>query len=202
MRKSWQNWLTKRFNYQQLKKLSQRDILIFIFKQGYLYLVLILITFVAGVNYANNLILGFCFLISSVLCISFYLTFKQLHGLEIELIADDIGQVGEASHLHLYFRQNEIQHRYLYIEIGEHTEKIFIHSQKQHLSIAFYMQERGAFDYPMVKIYSIYPFGLVRAWTYLYHQKQAWIAPKASFIQTENKHTQNSFEPEIGRAHV
>src|SRR5690606_40156381 len=68
----------------QQKQFSQRDILVFIYRQGYLYLILILITFIAGVNYANNLILGFCFLISAILCISFYLTFKQLHGLQID----------------------------------------------------------------------------------------------------------------------
>ena len=64
-------WMAKRFSLTSSKKLKQRDILIFIYQQGYLYLVLILITFIAGINYANNLILGFCFLISALLCISF-----------------------------------------------------------------------------------------------------------------------------------
>src|SRR5690554_7540209 len=80
----WQHWLEKRFQFQQKKRLTQKDVLVFIYQQGYLYLVLILITFVAGINYANNLILGFCFLISAILCISFYLTFKQLHGLQLD----------------------------------------------------------------------------------------------------------------------
>ncbi len=66
MDKTWQEWLAKRFQFSQQKQLSQKDVLVFIYQQGYLYLVLILITFVAGVNYANNLILGFCFLISAV----------------------------------------------------------------------------------------------------------------------------------------
>jgi len=65
--KTWQNWLAKRFQFSQQKRLSQKDVLVFIYQQGYLYLVLIFITFIAGVNYANNLILGFCFLISAVL---------------------------------------------------------------------------------------------------------------------------------------
>ena len=76
-------WMGKRFQIEDSKSLFQKDILIFIYKQGFLYLVLILITFIAGINYANNLILGFCFLISSILWMSFYLTFKQLYGLKI-----------------------------------------------------------------------------------------------------------------------
>ncbi len=93
----WQNWLVKRFTFQQEKQLKQNDVLVFVYQQGYLFLVLIFITFIAGVNYANNLILGFCFLISAVLCISFYLTFKQLHGLKIDVSSHELGQVGQES---------------------------------------------------------------------------------------------------------
>lgn len=46
--------VSKRFQFEKVKQLSQKDILIFIYQQGYLYLVLILITFIAGINYANN----------------------------------------------------------------------------------------------------------------------------------------------------
>jgi hypothetical protein len=56
----------------------------FLFISKVFYICSDLITFIAGINYANNLILGFCFLISAILCISFYLTFKQLHGFKIE----------------------------------------------------------------------------------------------------------------------
>ena len=62
---------------------------------GFLYLVLILITFIAGINYANNLILGFCFLMSAILCISFYLSFKQLHAITLDVIVDEVGKVNE-----------------------------------------------------------------------------------------------------------
>ena len=197
LRKTWQNWLTKRFKLDQHKKLSQKDVLIFVYQQGYLYLVLIFITFIAGVNYANNLILGFCFLISAVLCISFYLTFKQLHGLNIELVTEDVGQVGQDYFLHLYFQQAFAEPRYLYIEIGDQLKKILIDQSKQQLSVPIEAKQRGEYAYPIVKVYAVYPFGLVRAWTYLYHEKKIWIAPKASYFQAENKFYQASFEPDM-----
>lgn len=123
MNTPWQKWLAKRFQFETVKQLSQKDILIFIYQQGYLYLVLILITFIAGINYANNLVLGFCFLVSAILCISFYLTFKQLHGLEIEIVADEIGQVGQSLDLKLYFKQVQKQPRYLWIKIENQLQK-------------------------------------------------------------------------------
>lgn len=197
MSKAWQTWVKKRFQYHQPKTLSQRDVLVFIYRQGYLYIVLIFISFIAGVNYANNLILGFCFLVSAVLCISFYLTFKQLHGLKIELFTDEVGQVGQAAQLHFYFYQSVKQPRYLYIECDDRIEKVYISEMKQQFSIPFYAENRGLFEYPIIKIYSLYPFGLVRAWTYFYHQKKAWIAPKADVASTDHKIAQNSQEPDM-----
>ena len=107
MQKHIQGWLAKRFRIDGQRTLKQRDILVFMYQQGYLYLVLILITFIAGVNYANNLILGFCFLISAVLCISFYLAFKQLHQLKIEVIVPEVGRVGQAMQIEIIFIRSE-----------------------------------------------------------------------------------------------
>lgn len=197
MDKTWRNWLTKRFQFRQQKQFSQRDILVFIYRQGYLYLILILITFIAGVNYANNLILGFCFLISALLCISFYLTFKQLHGLQIELVADEVGQVGHDMNLHFYFQQQPPRPRYLYIQADEQLHKVYLDESRQHWILPFYAEQRGRFDYPPIRIYSVYPFGLVRAWTYLYHQNFAWVAPQAKAFSAEHRAYQNRFEPDM-----
>ncbi|ANF81519.1 hypothetical protein A3K93_04485 [Acinetobacter sp. NCu2D-2] len=197
MRNIWQGWLKKRFRFQDTKTLKQKDVLIFIYQQGYLFIFLILITFIAGVNYANNLILGFCFLISAVLCMSFYLTFKQLHGLEIELVADELGQVGQSLHLQLYFKQKNIQPRFLYIEYEDQLEKIYLNALVQRCDIKILAKERGLFKYPNLKIYSVYPFGLVRAWTYLFHHAQAWIAPKAEMNDIEHHQASDHFHADM-----
>ncbi len=190
MASAWQNWLSKRFKFQQKKTLAQSDVLVFIYQQGYLFLVLILITFIAGVNYANNLILGFCFLISAVLCISFYLTFKQLHGLTLEVICADIGQAGEAVHLDLFLSQASVQPRFLWVIVDGQRHQLSMMQDKQQFRLSFLAPRRGRFRYPDVQILSVYPFGLVRAWTYLYLDKHSWIAPKAS-----NPAASQSFNP-------
>ena len=197
LKKYWQNWASKRFKFEQFKQLTQKDILIFIYQQGYLFLVLIFITFIAGVNYANNLILGFCFLIGSILCMSFYLTLKQLHGLEITSAMSEVGQVGNSVQLTLYFQQNVKQNRYLWIKTDQHLEKILIQNSKEKITLNFYTNERGKFQFPNVQIYAVYPFGLVRAWTYLYLKNHVWIAPKSLEFQTENKYVQQNFSQDV-----
>lgn len=175
----WKQWLKKRFRFEQSKKIGQRDILIFIYQQGFLYLVLILITFIAGINYANNLILGFCFLISAILCISFYITFKQLHGLEIDIITDEVGQVGHSILFKIYLNQPYSYSRYLSISIDSETQHIHIDQKQSECVIQIQVDQRGQYNYPDIHIASVYPFGLVRAWTYIFHGRHAWIAPQA-----------------------
>ena len=193
----WQQWIERRFKIDQHKQLTQKDVLIFIYQQGYLYLVLIFITFIAGVNYANNLILGFCFLISAVLCISFYITFKQLHALQIQINVVDTPQVGELLSVDIYFKQEVEQARYLWIKTENQLHKLLFNAQQHCFQLNFTTSQRGIFQIPPIQIYSVYPFGLVRAWTYLYVQQPAWVAPQASLHSVENKQQQQNFEPDL-----
>ncbi|WP_122898445.1 DUF58 domain-containing protein [Acinetobacter sp. B51(2017)] len=181
MRAQWQRWAERRFLWQGHKLLKQKDVLVFVYRPGYIYVALILITFVAGVNYANNLILAFCFLISSLLCISFYLAYRQLKGLEITLDYDDVGQVGQAVELIVTLSQTQPRERYLSVNVGLEKQYLHLQHSSQQLRFHFYPAQRGAFYYPDLSLMSMYPLGLVRAWTHLYLKQQliTWVAPQA-----------------------
>lgn len=182
-----QQWIAKRFQVEGSKVLLQKDVLVFIYKHGFLYLVLIVITFIAGINYANNLILGFCFLISAILCISFYLTFKQLHGLQIELVAAEVGQVDQPLILKILLKQSAHTIRYLRLDWQQQEHFLYLDQTQQSLELAVLPEQRGKYALDVVKIYATYPLGLVRAWTYLYPKQKVWIAPKAYDWQKEHK---------------
>ena len=175
-----QDWLAKRFQVSHQTTLSQNRILIFIFGQGYVYIGLILVSFIAGINYGNNLILGFCFLIAAILWMSFYITFKQLHELSIELVLPEVGQVGQELTLQLHLKQPKPRIRYLKLECDALTQTLAVHDTTQIQQLKFLPNARGYFELPRLTLYSSYPFGLVRAWTYLYLQHGVWIAPASA----------------------
>ncbi|MFG0587026.1 DUF58 domain-containing protein [Acinetobacter sp. YQ_14] len=185
-------WIAKRFQVDSVKTLLQKDVLVFIYKQGFLYLILILITFIAGINYGNNLILGFCFLLSAILCISFYLTFKQLHDLKIEIVMPEVGQVNQPSIIRLMLKQQDKTVRYLRIESSQQEQMIFLNQVQQTVELPVLPQQRGLYEFGVIKVYSTYPLGLVRAWTYLYPKQKIWIAPKAHDWQKEHKNQSTS----------
>lgn len=197
LRKRYQHWVRNRFQIEHKTTLGHKTVLIFLHRSGFLYFILIFITFVAGVNYGNNLILGFCFLISSVLCISFYLTFRQLYGLELEIIYPDVGRVGQPYTIDIIFKQKNLYYRYIYIENQTELQKILLTEQQQKMSLNYFPQQRGLYQPNEIKLYAIYPFGLVRTWTYLFLQCEIWVAPKAEHIARENKVQKADFTPDV-----
>lgn len=62
---------------------------------------------------------------------------------------------------------------------------------------SFYADQRGRFQLPQIKFYSVYPFGLVRAWSYLNIHQEIWIAPRAEYLQVETKLHQANFAQDV-----
>src|SRR5690606_427254 len=116
---------------------------------------------------------------------------------QIELIENEVGQVVHSLGVHVYFQQEQVRTRSSYIKAGSHLAIVYLNAQMQQYILPHYAEQRGKFDYSVIQIYSVYPFGLVRAWTYLYHQHSAWVAPKAEVFSTENKYHFNRFEPDM-----
>lgn len=197
LRKRYQHWVKNRFQVQHQTTLGHKTVLIFLHRSGFLYFILIFITFMAGVNYANNLILGFCFLISSLLVISFYLTFRQLYGLELEIVYPDVGRVGQPYTIDLIFKQKNPHYRYIYLENDSELQKILLSEREQKVNLHYFPQQRGLHQPSAIKLYAIYPFGLVKTWSYLYLQNDIWVAPKAEHIAQENKMQKADFNPDV-----
>lgn len=180
IKKYWQNWLSRRFQVKESKQLAQRDVLVFFNREGYLYLVLLIITFIAGINYGNNLVLALCFLLASILVLSFYLAFKQLYGLTVNYEVAELGQVEQALTIKFNFtpQKNQI-HLHLRTEYLKQAKKITVLNSPLMVEFLEIPQQRGQYHLPRFYFYSVYPFGIIRAWSLIYPQKKVWIAPKA-----------------------
>lgn len=231
LRQRFVKWLHLRFRYTGIRTLKQNQVLVFLYQQGFLYLILILITFIAGINYANNLILGFCFLISAVLCISFYLSFKQLHGVTLHVVVDEVGRVNDAFTVKIILQQQNATPKFLNFKVSEadysepdiqndfkmgelqlnsskqqqikkirnndeHIQSVLFAEKQQIVELKLMLNRRGAFQIPAIQIYSTYPLGLVRAWTYIYLTETYWVAPKAKALALNFHHSSNTGEPD------
>jgi len=174
-----QRWLRRRLPPLQQVVLDQKRIFIFLSAEGALYSVLLLIVFIAGVNYANNLVLGFCFFLGSVLVVTIHHTYAHLSGLQIEVIDGLDSEVGASAQYRLKIAPTGRRpHRQIRLEWADQVQQIDTLSAAQVLSFALPTPQRGQFLPPRLKVSTIYPLGILRAWSYLYFQVPVWVSPQ------------------------
>lgn len=179
-------WFQKRLSTSNRKTFGVNDVFVFISKEGSLFIILLACTFIAGTNYANNLILGLFFLCVSLLVLSFYLAFRQIYQLSIEINSPDLGQAGQP--LPIQFRfipQNKQIHLHLRCEYAEQAKKINQLVQATDVEFQLLPMQRGLYTVPRFYLHSTYPFAIVRAWSYLYYQREIWIAPQALAVDLQ-----------------
>lgn len=207
-------WIAKRAPKSDRVTLNLRNVYIFFSKEGSLFAVLLIITFVAGINYANNLVLGLCFYLASVWFISFHITFTHISGLKIDLVEVSYAQAGDPVWVTIKLRNDGRQpRRQLVIQFadsdfsetnfeknsdaaGDHrqTHKLqndpvvlpMLNSETQlRLPVATY--HRGKLALPKLMIKTTYPLGIMRAWSVVYFAKTTWVTPKPLAFDWEEK---------------
>lgn len=171
-------WMTRRLPRCHEVTLSQRQIFVFLSREGGLFCLLLLITFIAGVNYANNLILSVFFLLSSILLIAIHHSYAQLSGLKIRVIYANDSEAGGQARYQISLSPTTAKF-YCQLELlWQQYQRIAVLNDEQVLCFDITTPQRGRFLPPRLQIQSVYPLGLIRAWTYVYFDQEVWVSPK------------------------
>lgn len=164
----WQQWLSRRIPRAKEVVLNQRRVFIFLSSYGGMMSLLLLALFIAGINYANNLLLGLCFFLGSLLVIGIHHTFANLSGLKITAVNAGEGFAGDlvAFNLRLSTTNKRIYYSLL-LEWGDVKERVDVIEDSIDVTLFLRAAQRGRFQPPRLKITTFYPLGLLRAWTWL-----------------------------------
>lgn len=165
-RRWYQSWLARRVPPLNDVTLDQRRIFIFPSRYGFFFLLLALLLFIGGINYQNNLVMGFSFLLFAIFCIAIWDTFRNLSGLRIRVAGMEpnfAGAQGQitlhllAAHAHasiqLYWQADNAES--LSLNVGEETR----------VSLVVPLARRGYNRPPRLTVESRYPLGLLRTWS-------------------------------------
>ncbi|PTQ88458.1 DUF58 domain-containing protein [Agitococcus lubricus] len=175
----WIKWLNRRIPPTQDIVLNQRRVFIFLSSHGGLMSCLLLSLFIAGINYANNLLLGLCFFLSSLLVITMHHTFANLSGLRITTVTTQAAFAGEVAGFTIRLSNPNGRTYYnLLLEWADASERVAVLEQGQEVTLFLRSQQRGRFYPPRLKIVTTYPLGLLRAWTWLALDMNAIIYPQ------------------------
>ncbi|WP_201592297.1 hypothetical protein [Psychrobacter sp. Pi2-51] len=208
-------WFASRAPKSDSATLNLRNVYIFFSREGMLFAVLLVITFIAGINYGNNLVLGLCFYLISVWLISFHVTFAHISGLKVQLIEVTMAEAGAPVWVTLQLRSESRQPRrqllFGFEQVDKETDKKSskkikpnVDSQnsvlvtrlqgEQIIRLPVQTHSRGQFELPRLKIKTVYPLGIMRAWSYVYFARTAWVYPKPEAFDWQAQYAVASLE--------
>lgn len=177
----FQRWAAKRSPRANQVVLQHRTIYVFPSKQGAVFLILILLIWVLGTNYQNNLILGLSFFLASVMLVSVIHAFKNLLGLTFTPDAIQQAAVGEVASFDIQLSSAyQTDHHGLLLAVdGNPIRADLIAGKTTQVRLSLPARHRGWLKLPRIVLKSYFPFGLIRAWAYIDLEHRALIFPRS-----------------------
>lgn len=175
----WQlltRYLNKRQPAASQVRLTQKLIFILPTRYGWWFLLLMVLLYLLGTNYQNNLILLLSYLLLSLFLFSIALSYQNISGLTIQSQKPAESFAGEYVKAQLSLSSQK-QPKMLQFNLVQHNELIEQPELKHNVSFNLAVTKRGKYQLPRVKISSQYPFGLWRVWSYIAIEQIYWVYP-------------------------
>lgn len=161
-------------------KLSQKNIYIFPTAAGFVFLALLLLMLVTAINYQNSLIYLVTFFLGAIFFFSIWLCFLNISGLEVSSGQEDGVFEGELGYFSVRFKKEEGE---VYgLKAGYSADKMSfvsrVNSELSEFPMPAPSLKRGKHTMKRLRLESRFPFGLIKAWTWLKLDAELYIFPK------------------------
>lgn len=173
----WQ-WLERRQPPVTSLKLSQRFLFVFPTAYGFAIIGLMLLLYLLGTNYQNNLILLQSYFLLGLIILSIILSFRNLSGLQLEATAPPAVFLGEEVTIKLRL-QHLGDRQQIQFQLDDFS--ILCPHLAETMLLKIPSIRRGYFQIPRFLISSVHPFGLVRCWCYPLLNQHYWVYPKPQY---------------------
>lgn len=184
--KHWLKWLGRRLPKSKSTFLNQRRIFILPSRQGSLFLLINLVVFIGGINYANSLILAIAFTMISLFIVCKFHTYANLSGLTISAGRTENTFSGDELHLEILIsKAANNQRSYQSIQLSwaddgkSQAEQIDLQdAQSCSVWLPLKATRRGYLEPPRLRVETRFPLGLLKAWTLIQLDQQGLVYPK------------------------
>lgn len=179
-RSVWEGWLNRRLPATRALNLSHRSIFIVPTKAGFLFIALLVVMLLTGINYQNSLIYALVFWLFSLSLVAMLLTFRNLANLRIRAGNAPHCFAGDNVALPIFLSANKRVHESLYLAFAN-TEGVLVRvSAKEELEVRlhYHAQQRGRLNVERIAIESRFPLGLFRAWSWVKLDFHGLVYPK------------------------
>jgi uncharacterized protein (DUF58 family) len=167
-------WLDQRSPAAPQQTLRQRALFVFPTPFGFAMLALVILLYILGTNYQNNLVILLGYLLL-VLCIgAILLAFLNLHHTTVTAKPCGDASAGDDVCITLHLQRTSGIPQALQLSWQDQP---FTPATGPTLLLTLAASHRGYYQIPRLKLQSVYPFGLVRCWSYVRLDCWYWVFP-------------------------
>ena len=196
----FKSWLDRRVPPAQAIRLTHRNIFIVPTRQGFGFVLILLLVLIAGINYQNALAHALAFLMLGLFLVAMLQTYRNLAGLVLSQTVPIEGSVGQK--ISVAFQVQS--------DVGRVYDGLFFYWPNlpvaqgfgvDHNGTTIFRQSipahRGWYEPGRLRLETVYPFGLFRAWSWLDFDCKILSYPKP--VPCEGRVSQEDSELKAGR---
>ncbi|WP_372965510.1 DUF58 domain-containing protein [Marinobacter sp.] len=166
---SWQRWVHRRIPRSDTQVFTQKNIFIVPTSVGVVFGVLLLILLITGINYQNSLIYLMTFVLGTVFVGAMHQTHRNLSGLTLSLTRAGEGTAGDEIPFYLRLCAGKNQSLAITVSVDDsRLEQIHIPAGGyKDVVLPVHSSHRGYLRPDKIRIETRFPFGLLKAWSWL-----------------------------------
>lgn len=171
------SWLHRFYDKRQQMPLGRQNIYVFFSRNGAVYAFLITITFITGVNYANNLVLSLCFYLVALWLWAVCMSYMQLSGLSIKVSGQILAMADDLITVRLSITPKRTAHTLELSFDDAHKTRLLAEGQTT-VVLSLPPKSRGVYQLPRLFVGTVYPLGISRAWSYVRFDDEVLVYPR------------------------
>ena len=174
-------WMDRRTPRARQISLTHKNLYTFPNRSGLLYLLMVLVIWLLGTNYQNNLILGLSYFLVSLFVASIVHAYANMAGLRVRFVAAQPAFAGESAGFILELCSQHsagCEHLELRWPGGETQVVSLDYQVPVQLTLWAQSTQRGYFCPGRLLVQSRFPLGIIRCWSWLNLEAEALIYPQ------------------------
>lgn len=177
----YERWLNERIPIERSVTLNQRRVFIFPDRAGLFFLLVLAVMLLAAINYQNNMAFALTFLLFSLFIVAILHTFGNLSGLRLEALRGQSTFAGDVAEFEIQLQRSPGR-AYHAIQLGwpgQPAATVSLLEQEAATVRLFHAaSQRGWLRPGRLSISTVYPLGLLRAWTWIDLDFAALVYPR------------------------
>jgi uncharacterized protein (DUF58 family) len=180
-RRWYVSWINRMLPRVSSITLNRNRVFVFPTARGLLFIISAFCVFLAGTNYANNLILGTGFLLFSLFMVTIWQSFLNILGLKIIAGGADSVFLGEYAAFKVGLEKPSNKPLYALKLMWPNAPETMTNLEDDHhksVKVQIKPQQRGYFYPPRLTVETRFPFGTIRCWSHIALATRCVVYPK------------------------